>query len=298
MGRTPCCLKQHIFKGAWSKEEDQLLINYVNCHGEGNWRCLPKAAGLLRCGKSCRLRWMNYLRPNLKKGNFTREETDLIIHHHSLLGNRWSQIAACLPGRTDNEIKNYWNTHIKRQLYANGMDPVTHKPLNKETNETTDPPANSQVTEVATTSENGTDNNNNSCSFTTGDNNQINYFNVFLNSKVQISSDDYSTGDKGECSNNSSGVTIEEAHPQLNLNLSLSPPPKPQDFMVNPKRLQPQGQQEEQVLFPGNVNVSGGKQSVCLWCSLGLQSSHACSSKDKGCCTATTVAPPVGNRDD
>ncbi|KAK7369570.1 hypothetical protein VNO80_11611 [Phaseolus coccineus] len=263
MGRTPCCQKQHIFKGAWSKEEDQLLINYVNCHGEGNWRCLPKAAGLLRCGKSCRLRWMNYLRPNLKKGNFTREETDLITHQHSLLGNRWSQIATSLPGRTDNEIKNYWNTHIKRQLYANGIDPVTHKPLNKETTETTDPPANSQVTEVATTSENETDNNNNTgCSFTTGDN-QIHYFNVFLNSKVQISSDDYSTGDKGECSNNSSGVIIEEAHPQLNLNLSLSPPPKPQDFFVNPEWLQPQGQQEEQCEY--KETEFGGVRSDLTW---------------------------------
>ncbi|BAT73190.1 hypothetical protein LR48_Vigan01g006700 [Vigna angularis] len=280
MGRTPCTEKQHLFKGAWSKEEDELLINYVNRHGVGNWSSLPKAAGLLRCGKSCRLRWMNYLRPNLKKGNFTQEETDLIIHQHSLLGNKWSQIAACLPGRTDNEIKNYWNTQIKRQLYANGIDPVTHKPFNKETTDTTDPPANSQVSEVATTNE--INNNNSSSSFTTDGSNQIRYFNVFLNSKVQIRSDGYSAGDKGECSNNCSGVTIEEAHPQINLNLSLSPPPKPQDFCVNPEWLQSQGQQEERALSARNMNVDGGKRGLCLWCSLGLQSNHACSRKDKG----------------
>ena len=73
-------------------------------------------AGLLRCGKSCRLRWMNYLRPDIKRGNITPEEDDLIIRMHSLIGNRWSLIAGRLPGRTDNEIKNYWNTHLSKKL--------------------------------------------------------------------------------------------------------------------------------------------------------------------------------------
>ncbi|EAY82442.1 hypothetical protein OsI_37656 [Oryza sativa Indica Group] len=86
--------------------------------------------GLLRCGKSCRLRWINYLRPDLKRGNFTDEEDELIIKLHELLGNKWSLIAGRLPGRTDNEIKNYWNTHIKRKLLARGLDPLTHRPLN------------------------------------------------------------------------------------------------------------------------------------------------------------------------
>ncbi|XP_050204818.1 transcription repressor MYB6-like [Mercurialis annua] len=116
MGRSPCCEKEHTNKGAWSKEEDERLINYIQLHGEGCWRSLPKAAGLLRCGKSCRLRWINYLRPDLKRGNFTDQEHQLIINLHALLGNKWSLIAARLPGRTDNEIKNYWNTHIKRKL--------------------------------------------------------------------------------------------------------------------------------------------------------------------------------------
>nr|APZ74341.1 MYB16 transcription factor [Fagopyrum tataricum] len=118
MGRSPCCEKEHTNKGAWSKEEDERLINYINSHGEGSWRSLPKHAGLQRCGKSCRLRWINYLRPDLKRGNFTQQEDDLIIDLHTLLGNKWSFIAARLPGRTDNEIKNYWNTHIKRRLLA------------------------------------------------------------------------------------------------------------------------------------------------------------------------------------
>ncbi|KAI4320194.1 hypothetical protein MLD38_033700 [Melastoma candidum] len=130
MGRSPCCEKEHTNKGAWTKEEDQRLVDYIHVHGEGCWRSLPKAAGLLRCGKSCRLRWINYLRPDLKRGNFTPEEDDLIIKLHSMLGNKWSSIAGRLPGRTDNEIKNYWNTHIKRKLISRGIDPVTHRLLN------------------------------------------------------------------------------------------------------------------------------------------------------------------------
>ncbi|XP_047967141.1 myb-related protein 308-like [Salvia hispanica] len=130
MGRSPCCEKEHTNKGAWTKEEDERLIKHIKQHGEGCWRSLPKAAGLLRCGKSCRLRWINYLRPDLKRGNFTEEEDELIINLHSLLGNKWSLIAARLPGRTDNEIKNYWNTHVKRKLISRGIDPQTHRCLN------------------------------------------------------------------------------------------------------------------------------------------------------------------------
>ncbi|GMP47828.1 hypothetical protein CsSME_00015401 [Camellia sinensis var. sinensis] len=137
MGRSPCCEKAHTNKGAWTKEEDQRLINYIRSHGEGCWRSLPKSAGLLRCGKSCRLRWINYLRPDLKRGNFTEQEDELIIKLHSMLGNKWSLIAGRLPGRTDNEIKNYWNTHIKRKLIVRGLDPQTHRPLNATASTTT-----------------------------------------------------------------------------------------------------------------------------------------------------------------
>ncbi|KAL9253359.1 Myb-related protein [Drosera capensis] len=136
MGRSPCCEKAHTNKGAWTKEEDDRLIAYIKVHGEGCWRSLPKAAGLLRCGKSCRLRWINYLRPDLKRGNFTEEEDELIIKLHTLLGNKWSLIAGRLPGRTDNEIKNYWNTHIKRKLMSRGIDPVSHRSLNDSSSPT------------------------------------------------------------------------------------------------------------------------------------------------------------------
>ncbi|KAB5560993.1 hypothetical protein DKX38_005950 [Salix brachista] len=85
---------------------------------------------LQRCGKSCRLRWTNYLRSDINRGKFSQQEEQTIIQLHALLGNRWSAIATHLPKRTDNEIKNYWNTHLKKRLAKMGIDPVTHKPKN------------------------------------------------------------------------------------------------------------------------------------------------------------------------
>ncbi|KAJ9549985.1 hypothetical protein OSB04_022528 [Centaurea solstitialis] len=137
MGRQPCCDKQGVKKGPWTAEEDKKLIKFILSNGPCCWRALPKLAGLRRCGKSCRLRWTNYLRPDLKRGLLTESEEQIVIDLHARLGNRWSKIASHLPGRTDNEIKNHWNTHIKKKLIKMGVDPVTHKPLQKnETNRT------------------------------------------------------------------------------------------------------------------------------------------------------------------
>ncbi|CAM6097723.1 unnamed protein product [Calypogeia fissa] len=105
-------------KGPWTSAEDAILVAYVTKHGEGNWNSVQKHSGLYRCGKSCRLRWANHLRPNLKKGAFTPEEERMIIELHAKLGNKWARMANQLPGRTDNEIKNYWNTRIKRRMRA------------------------------------------------------------------------------------------------------------------------------------------------------------------------------------
>ncbi|KAL3511623.1 hypothetical protein ACH5RR_024340 [Cinchona calisaya] len=116
MGRSPCCAKEGLNRGAWTSSEDRILTDYIKSNGEGKWRSLPKRAGLKRCGKSCRLRWLNYLRPDIKRGNITVDEEDLIIRLHKLLGNRWSLIAGRLPGRTDNEIKNYWNTNLSKKI--------------------------------------------------------------------------------------------------------------------------------------------------------------------------------------
>ncbi|KAK7264189.1 hypothetical protein RJT34_31794 [Clitoria ternatea] len=232
MGRSPCCEKAHTNKGAWTKEEDDRLISYIRAHGEGCWRSLPKAAGLLRCGKSCRLRWINYLRPDLKRGNFTEEEDELIIKLHSLLGNKWSLIAGRLPGRTDNEIKNYWNTHIRRKLLNRGIDPATHRPLNEATNQETLTSATATSGVVAAT---------NTTTTTT----------ISFTSSVKQEQQDTSGGNgtvvKG---------SILERCPDLNLELSISPP-----------RQQQQGLEE----------FKGVERSLCFVCSLGLQNSKDCS---------------------
>ncbi|KAL6838859.1 hypothetical protein ACP4OV_031295 [Aristida adscensionis] len=132
MGRSPCCCHEAgVKKGPWTEEEDRALVEHIQRHGGhvGSWRHLPKAAGLNRCGKSCRLRWTNYLRPDIKRGNFTDDEERLILRLHADLGNKWSTIATYLEGRTDNEIKNYWNTHIRKKLLRMGIDPATHQRL-------------------------------------------------------------------------------------------------------------------------------------------------------------------------
>jgi hypothetical protein len=129
MGRTPCCVDHKGQKrGTWTAEEDQILIHYLQRHGLSNWRTLPRLAGLSRCGKSCRLRWTNYLRPGIKRGAFTIQEDLTTIRLHAVFGNKWSAIASHL-GRTDNEIKNRWNSKLKKQLRLMGIDPVTHKSL-------------------------------------------------------------------------------------------------------------------------------------------------------------------------
>ncbi|KAK4791733.1 hypothetical protein SAY86_032146 [Trapa natans] len=117
MGRAPCCDKANVKKGPWSPDEDTKLKDYIEKYGiGGNWIALPQKIGLKRCGKSCRLRWLNYLRPNIKHGGFSEEEDKIICSLYISIGSRWSIIAAQLPGRTDNDIKNYWNTRLKKKL--------------------------------------------------------------------------------------------------------------------------------------------------------------------------------------
>ncbi|XP_076942385.1 transcription factor MYB4-like [Bidens hawaiensis] len=100
-------------KGSWTVKEDMLLKNCIRKFGEGKWHLVPLRAGLNRCRKSCRLRWLNYLRPDIKRGDFDEDEIDLMLRLHKLLGNRWSLIAGRIPRRTANDVKNYSNTHLR-----------------------------------------------------------------------------------------------------------------------------------------------------------------------------------------
>ncbi|XP_010516919.1 PREDICTED: transcription factor RAX2 [Camelina sativa] len=127
MGRAPCCDKANVKRGPWCPEEDAKLKDYIEKQGTGgNWISLPHKAGLRRCGKSCRLRWLNYLRPNIRHGDFTEEEDNIIYSLYASIGSRWSVIAAHLHGRTDNDIKNYWNTKLKKKLIATMAPPPNH----------------------------------------------------------------------------------------------------------------------------------------------------------------------------
>ncbi|TQD95380.1 hypothetical protein C1H46_019018 [Malus baccata] len=89
MGHHYCCKQRKVKKGLWSPEEDEKLVRYITTYGHGCWRKVPEQAGLQRCGKSCRLRWLNYLRPDIKRGGFTPEEEKLIVRLNGVVGNSY-----------------------------------------------------------------------------------------------------------------------------------------------------------------------------------------------------------------
>ncbi|KAD6454524.1 hypothetical protein E3N88_09230 [Mikania micrantha] len=139
MGRTPCCDKANVKKGPWSPEEDAKLKDYIQKYGTGgNWIALPQKIGIKRCGKSCRLRWLNYLRPDIKHGGFSEEEDNIICSLYISIGSRWSIIAAQLPGRTDNDIKNYWNTKLKKKLLGRHKQTQASRLIGSTTQESND----------------------------------------------------------------------------------------------------------------------------------------------------------------
>ncbi|KAJ7295050.1 hypothetical protein O6H91_Y215900 [Diphasiastrum complanatum] len=106
-------------KGPWMPEEDEILVEYVRQFGPRDWSSIRSKGLLPRTGKSCRLRWVNKLKPDLKSGcKFSPEEEKLVVEMQAKLGNKWAKIASCLPGRTDNDVKNFWSTRQKRLMRA------------------------------------------------------------------------------------------------------------------------------------------------------------------------------------
>ncbi|KAK6129981.1 hypothetical protein DH2020_036263 [Rehmannia glutinosa] len=221
MGHHSCCNQQKVKRGLWSPEEDEKLIRYITTHGYGCWSEVPEKAGLQRCGKSCRLRWINYLRPDIRRGRFTPEEEKLIISLHAAVGNRWAHIASHLPGRTDNEIKNYWNSWIKKKIRKSSSTSTT--------NITTPKSSHHQTSQIITHTQN----------------HQLDFLNQDLSTKPQIHHQDTifplpspsfmfeigSTFD-GMTANNASRIDQMILQENPGLNLETWQPNRPHDQMV------------------------------------------------------------------
>ncbi|KAK9268679.1 hypothetical protein L1049_000439 [Liquidambar formosana] len=115
MHRWQKVLNPELIKGPWSKEEDEIIIELVNKYGAKKWSTIAHALPG-RIGKQCRERWHNHLNPAINKEAWTQEEELALLHAHQIYGNKWAELSKFLPGRTDNAIKNHWNSSVKKKL--------------------------------------------------------------------------------------------------------------------------------------------------------------------------------------
>ncbi|KZV45655.1 hypothetical protein F511_02315 [Dorcoceras hygrometricum] len=149
MGRPRCCDKANVKRGPWTPEEDAKILAYVASHGIGNWTSVPQKAGLNRCGKSCRLRWTNYLRPDLKHDNFTPEEEECILELHKTIGSRW-----CLKSLRGFFLIVPYNIHVfdwSEVLKKDGSSGI-HGMAKANLLRTNSPPPRLQFSQISTTS--------------------------------------------------------------------------------------------------------------------------------------------------